>query len=142
MLSLVRVNAAVEPTVAVGLDRPAAPSQSRLLSRALVLQSRQFVSNLLHQETVAAALDLPLPVFGLVWVAVVASHLLCAAFLAGLAATYYYCTNPVMAYYVQLWAPSAGNYSVSTHSECCSSSIDRFAIDVSCFGPRRHNTRK
>ncbi|KAG1696777.1 hypothetical protein DVH05_017998 [Phytophthora capsici] len=47
--------------------------------------------------------------FRLAWLLVISAHSLCAMFLLIFAATYYYLTDPIMGYYVHLWAPEKGN---------------------------------
>ncbi|KAE8897662.1 hypothetical protein PF005_g28518 [Phytophthora fragariae] len=58
----------------------------------------------------SVALELhPVP-FRLAWVLVITAHTLCGMFLLISAATYYYyLTDPIMGYYVHLWAPTTGN---------------------------------
>ncbi|EGZ15306.1 hypothetical protein PHYSODRAFT_301873 [Phytophthora sojae] len=57
----------------------------------------------------AVTLELRPGMFRLAWVLVVAAHMLCGMYLLIFAATYYYLTDPIMGYYVHLWAPTTGN---------------------------------
>ncbi|KAG7377402.1 hypothetical protein PHYPSEUDO_011738 [Phytophthora pseudosyringae] len=101
------------------MSRPAPAWKARSVSHRLVLSTRRFLSGLINSKSAVTALALPSPAFRLVWMVVVGAHLLCAAFLAGCAATYSYLTNPIMAYYVQLWSPTKGNENYGLYSVIC-----------------------
>jgi hypothetical protein len=64
---------------------------------------------ILGDAAIVAPLELSTVTFRLVWVIVVGAHTLCAAFLAGCAAAYWYLTDPLAAFHVKLWAPKSGN---------------------------------
>ncbi|KAL3659314.1 hypothetical protein V7S43_015585 [Phytophthora oleae] len=93
MLRLSSRQASISPTPVINI---AAPTNERSRRR----QSRS-----------EEGLQLPLKpgMLRLAWLLIISAHTLCAMFLLIFAATYYYLTDPIMGYYVHLWAPEKGN---------------------------------
>eukprot|EP00644_Phytophthora_capsici_P018188 jgi/Phyca11/114108/e_gw1.25.215.1 len=103
------------PTIASVLELPV----RRNFSQQLALNSRRFLSDLINTKNTVTALALSPTVFRFSWTVVVVSHIICAVFLAGSAATYSYLTNSSMAYYVQLWSPAEGNEYYGLYAIIC-----------------------
>lgn len=85
----------------------ATPTFGTNAARLKVSRRHQF--NLIGIKTPVIVLELTPVVFRLVWVIVVATHLLCIGFLVSTAMTYWYFTSRFMRYFVRLWCPVAGN---------------------------------
>ncbi|KAL4150254.1 hypothetical protein PRNP1_009658 [Phytophthora ramorum] len=67
----------------------------------------------------ALELELSPGLFRLAWVLVMCAHMLCGMYLLIFAATYYYLTDPIMGYYVHLWAPKTGNLHYDLYAMTC-----------------------
>ncbi|GMF25889.1 unnamed protein product [Phytophthora lilii] len=79
------------------------------------------LSRINYSNDEALKLELKPGMFRLVWVLVITAHMLCAMFLLIFAATYYYLTDPIMGYYVHLWAPETGNLHYELYAMVCAS---------------------
>jgi hypothetical protein len=88
---------AVKPTPVVNVAPAKPPGPARKLS------------SVAYSNDEVLAVELCPALFRLAWVLVLTAHMLCGMFLLIFAATYWYLTDPIMGYYVHLWAPEKGN---------------------------------